>query len=129
MFATKEFEDYINPFTLRFHKKDQEIEYKKSKDVIYNTKLTLKVALLILSLIIIVITIRVISNINNNKYDSAISGVITTVSGGLCIIVEWFTSSSIVLKKYRGLFMNVGTYLSCAFYAIRFYNESNFYPG
>ena len=129
MFATKKFEDYINPFTLRFHKKDQEIEYKKSKDITYNTKLTLKVALLILSLMIIAITIRVIRNINNKQYDLAISGVITTVSGGLGIIVEWFTSSSIILKKYRGLFMNVWTYLSCAFYAIRFYNEPNFYPG
>lgn len=129
MFTIQDFKASIDPLTLRFHKKSQENCYRKIKEMSTSNKLMLVLTIPIFGLMVLGMAITLIKKMSNNEYHLVAAGIVTAASGALGILAEWLAFRSEILKEYRGVFVNMGVYFCCAFYAVHFFDKPSLYPG
>lgn len=129
MFATQEFEDNIDLFTLRFYKKNQEKHYRKFNDSTNSNKILQRIIFPSVLFMTIAISMKAINHIKAGDYYLAFSAIISILSGAIGVAAELLAMKSSFFKKYRGLFINTGVYFCCSFYATRVLSEPSFHPG
>ena len=129
MFVRGDFSNYIDAFTLRFKKSTLEAHYVQSKDEQLNYTTYKRILMGSAAFFAFGFFLIAKKHYEENNNWLAVCAILSVVIGNLGIGLEIFLHKFSSLRNLRGLFVSIGAFFSCSFYATRVLSSPSFLPG
>ncbi len=129
MFTKMEFAEFIDSWTLQFHRPSHEFRYMKSKEELFHKTIMRKVIVLMAAVMTVDFSFLAHNHYQRGETYLAFCAVLAIVAGDLGLILELTLHRFECLKVLRGFCLSVSLHFCSSFYPTRLLPTPSFLPG